>query len=227
MGMDNLDALIGQNLTRLRGDLSQADLAKKMKQLGYRWSQATVWSIEKGERPLRLTEARDVAEVLGEGVSVYDLLRVPGAATLREAVQRVSRENANLRHAMDEYWKALNNLAITADLVADGEDLDQIPMLLWEAVKDWLEAGSLVPEARAAEARNQIAEDLDGLPAEMAERGARTFEDLVRLRAEEAKSQGFEDYESFWKSNMQSVGNYSGMIKPVEVDTDGEHPEEG
>lgn len=224
--MDNLDGLIGQNLARLRGDLSQADLAKKMKELGYKWSQATVWSIEKGERPLRLSEARDVVGVVGSGGSLYDLLHVPDVARLREAVTNVSRENANLRLAMDEYWKALNELAITADLVADGNEVDQIPAHLWEAVEDWLIDGSLVPEARQAEARNQISEDLEGVPGEMVDRGVRTFEELVRHRAAEAKSKGFDDYESHWKSNMETVGNYSGMIKTAKKNADGEHSEE-
>lgn len=64
------DEQIGKNLVELRGDLSQKDLADAMRKLGFRWSQATVWSIEKGERPLRLTEAEAVAEILGETVNM-------------------------------------------------------------------------------------------------------------------------------------------------------------
>lgn len=35
-----------------------------MRQRGHRWSQATVWAVEKGERQLRLTEAEDLGEIL-------------------------------------------------------------------------------------------------------------------------------------------------------------------
>ena len=62
--MASTDEQIGRNLVRLRGDISQKDLADKMRDFGWKWSQATVWSIEKGERPLRLTEAIDLAGIL-------------------------------------------------------------------------------------------------------------------------------------------------------------------
>ena len=59
------DDLIGHNLTVLRGSMSQKELADRMRKLGFKWSQATVWSIEKGERPLRLTESEALGSVFG------------------------------------------------------------------------------------------------------------------------------------------------------------------
>lgn len=59
------DELIGRNLTVLRGSMSQKELADRMRKLGFKWSQATVWSIEKGERPLRLTESEALGSVFG------------------------------------------------------------------------------------------------------------------------------------------------------------------
>jgi hypothetical protein len=35
-----------------------------MRGLGYKWSQATVWSVEKGDRPLKLAEADSLSRVL-------------------------------------------------------------------------------------------------------------------------------------------------------------------
>lgn len=64
--MADLDVLIGENLSRFRGEMSQADLAKQMKSLGFKWSQATVWAVEKGERPLRLSEAAELGTILGK-----------------------------------------------------------------------------------------------------------------------------------------------------------------
>ncbi|MBW9121218.1 hypothetical protein JNB63_14055 [Microbacterium trichothecenolyticum] len=58
------DEQIGANLIRIRNGLSQKDLADAMRARGFKWSQATVWAVEKGERPLRLTEAEGLGVVL-------------------------------------------------------------------------------------------------------------------------------------------------------------------
>lgn len=59
------DEQIGATLTRIRNGRSQKDVADAMRTQGFRWSQATVWAVEKGERPLRLTEAQALGVVLG------------------------------------------------------------------------------------------------------------------------------------------------------------------
>ncbi|WP_018142828.1 helix-turn-helix transcriptional regulator [Alloscardovia criceti] len=53
---------IGRNLASLRkqANISQERLANDMKELGHKWSKATVWSIEQGKRPLRLDEAKSL-----------------------------------------------------------------------------------------------------------------------------------------------------------------------
>jgi hypothetical protein len=51
------DELIGRNLTLLRGSMSQKELAERMRKLGFKWSQATVW--------LRLTESEALGSVFG------------------------------------------------------------------------------------------------------------------------------------------------------------------
>ena len=58
---------IGANVAQARANkkISQQDLADEMRSRGWKWSQSTVWSIEKGERPLRLAEAEDLHEALG------------------------------------------------------------------------------------------------------------------------------------------------------------------
>lgn len=62
--MSDRDVLVGQNLAKLRGDRTQQDIAEAMREAGYKWSQATVWSVEKGERPIRLSEAESLASIL-------------------------------------------------------------------------------------------------------------------------------------------------------------------
>lgn len=65
MDIDQQNRAIGKRLASLRGDVSQKDLADRMRERGHKWSQATVWAIERGDRPLKLTEAIDVTEALG------------------------------------------------------------------------------------------------------------------------------------------------------------------
>jgi hypothetical protein len=62
------DSQIGQLIAELRGERTQQSVAAAMRRLGWRWSQATVWSVEKGERPLKLREAADLAVMLGTTV---------------------------------------------------------------------------------------------------------------------------------------------------------------
>lgn len=83
------DRLIGETVKELRGERSQKTLADEMRsRFGHAWSQSTVWSIETGARPLRLTEAQDLADLLG--VSIERLLPTP-VAELRE-LRKLSEE---------------------------------------------------------------------------------------------------------------------------------------
>ncbi len=56
-----------------------------MREMGHKWSQATVWAVEKGDRALKLAEAQDLAEVLG--VSVLDFLADPEQRTAGHVVR--------------------------------------------------------------------------------------------------------------------------------------------
>ena len=87
---------------RARHSMSQHDLAGRMKEADCRWAQATVWSVEAGERPLRLSEASVLAEIFGvpvgslagedgqpsiPGVVIEDVART--IRTLQEAIEAV------------------------------------------------------------------------------------------------------------------------------------------
>lgn len=63
--MTTRDEQIGRNVQKLRGDVSQQALADLMRERGFKWSQATVWAVEKGERPLRVSEGEALTEALG------------------------------------------------------------------------------------------------------------------------------------------------------------------
>lgn len=62
------DAEVGRVVAQLRGERTQQSVAAAMRDLGWRWSQATVWGVEKGERPLKLREAVVLASILGANV---------------------------------------------------------------------------------------------------------------------------------------------------------------
>ncbi|MFF1540461.1 helix-turn-helix domain-containing protein [Microbacterium sp. NPDC058269] len=55
----------GVIVARAKADMSQKELAAAMTDRGFKWSQATISQIEKGERPLRLSEADHLAELIG------------------------------------------------------------------------------------------------------------------------------------------------------------------
>ena len=66
--MPKTDKDIGAIVAALRGQTSQQNLAAKMTRQGFKWTQGTVSSVEKGERSLKLTEGAALAEVLGTDV---------------------------------------------------------------------------------------------------------------------------------------------------------------
>lgn len=227
--MDDLDALIGKNLARLRGDLSQADLAREMKERGFKWSQATVWSIEKGERPLRLSESKHVAEILGvKGLDPAAAFLKPEASSiLRHHLDGVYRAHLKVKEATNGYLNELESLAETADLISD-KDFDAVDNHIWFAVNDWLTKQSPLAIVRQIMKEHRV-EDLTGVPGEMADAGVTTLRELVDARDTTAKERGFEDAEMEWAHNMRVVGNYSRMMKPMAAEQNidnGEHPEE-
>jgi len=111
------DAEIGRALVRLRGSRSQQFLADRMRERGWRWSQATVWSVEKGDRPLRLAEAVDVAEVLGAD-SVADLVGAPLDADIAAAIAEHRGSIFTLMNAVAAFEQSRVNIVPHAVIAA-------------------------------------------------------------------------------------------------------------
>lgn len=103
--MSGSDKEIGRTIAELRGDKTQQAVSVEMRNRGWKWSQATVWSIEKGERPLRLREASDLAEVLGTSMDRFfsDSNSVRLEDDLRETVLRHDRDYENLVSNIENY----------------------------------------------------------------------------------------------------------------------------
>jgi len=63
----DIDQNIAANLRTYReaGHISQEELAQRMTDLGFGFSQATIWKIERGQRPVRASELVALADSLG------------------------------------------------------------------------------------------------------------------------------------------------------------------
>jgi len=66
-----IDQQVGQVVASLRGDMSQQAVADKMRDAGFAWSQATVWSVESGKRPLKLSEARQLSQLFRTSLASF------------------------------------------------------------------------------------------------------------------------------------------------------------
>lgn len=112
------DRIIGENVARVRAaaNRSQADVADEMRRKGFKWSQATVWSVEKGERPLRLAEAEALAAVLDDS-RVSDFLSAPLTYLYFARELEFQRLENALLHAARNWADGLIRLAIIADEV--------------------------------------------------------------------------------------------------------------
>lgn len=108
------DQAIGRALSVARGDaFSQQAVADAMRQRGWKWSQATVWSVEKGERPLRLAEAEDLAYILGRELG--ELLAQPEEVEVVHGMDRVATAISDIVASAEDYLDALDELAFCLD----------------------------------------------------------------------------------------------------------------
>ena len=113
--MPSLDERIGENLVRLRNDLSQRDLAAHMKRLGWKWTHVTVGSVERGERPLRLSEAADIARILA--VDVRLLIEPSGNIAWNAAYLEMVSAQRDFDSAIGDYVRrALSTVSNLGDV---------------------------------------------------------------------------------------------------------------
>lgn len=122
------DDQIGKNLATLRGQVTQQELGEKMRQRGFKWSQATVWDVERGKRPLRLTEALEVVAILNKpGVTVESLWADP--AELR-ATRELKSAFATVREKWENTVWAIQQLLASHDAMREKMDrvsLEDLP----------------------------------------------------------------------------------------------------
>lgn len=108
------DAQIGRNVARARGAMSQKDLALLMRQRGHKWSQATVWNVERGERPLRLSEANALAEIL-EVLSIHTFTVTDAQEKIFATTKAHGSAQNRLEEQVEEVLRLQRQLAAEAD----------------------------------------------------------------------------------------------------------------
>lgn len=161
------DSEVGARLATLRGDVSQAALAAQMKEKGFKWSQSTVWAVEKGDRPLRFTEAVAAAEVLNSSIDL--LLLDTGAlddfGAVKEGLKRAAEARAVVVDDIVRWVVQIVSLNAAAEKLKETEG-DQLSEelakyrdnLLWDVGR----ANDIKWEQLLAEASGEIEQSIHG-----------------------------------------------------------------
>jgi len=132
-----------KNMQRVReqNGWSQGELARRVSELGFSgFHQTTISRIEKAERPVRLSEARGIADALGKPVD--ELLATPESEALveevRGAVIYVRTTEKKIWDAANEYESAiasatwvLSDMAGRAADVLAGRDMESGRLRFW------------------------------------------------------------------------------------------------
>ena len=107
----DIDQNIAANLRTYReaGNISQEELAQRMADRGFGFSQATIWKIESGQRPVRASELIALADSL-EVMPATSLTYKPDAARhqirLEQANRKAHHAYQTLKEAAADYLDA-------------------------------------------------------------------------------------------------------------------------
>lgn len=213
-----MDRLIGENLVAMRGEMSQKALADAMRDKGHKWSQSTVWAVEKGDRPLKLTEAHDLEDLLGVAVSTEWFRHEPAITAVSRGVNNLTVLRNKAIDALTEYfWHQVTMSRVLRDAWGTlPNERERLAGFVAHAVgfastgPEWM-----VEEARA-HAEGSQTQVIGGVPGEAYPHRA---EILQMIRGHEsAIAQLLQEAEVVAHVQKRSV-------KHAEEQDDGEHPE--
>jgi transcriptional regulator with XRE-family HTH domain len=145
----DIDQNIAANLRTYReaDNISQDELAQRMADRGFGFSQATIWKIESGQRPVRASELVALADSLGI-MTATSLTRKPDAVRhqveLDQANRRAHDAYAALKEAAADYLDAQVELLVAARQAQDAG------LAVTELYTSWLDSP---PEEAVIEAR--------------------------------------------------------------------------
>jgi transcriptional regulator with XRE-family HTH domain len=120
----DIDANIAANVRAYReaADMSQEELAQQMADRGFPFTQATVWKVERGQRPVRAGELIALGDIFGR-ILVTDLTDHPDATRhtikLERASANTSATYSTLKAAAAAYLDAQVQLVYAARLAHD------------------------------------------------------------------------------------------------------------
>ena len=100
---DPRDKRVGQTIRAARGDLSQSELAEEMRAKGHKWRQATVWAVESGIQPLRVSEAGDLAEILSIDFTAFEPVQDAELFTLKQLITEAQGDKRDAEQALGRW----------------------------------------------------------------------------------------------------------------------------
>src|SRR5262245_21922258 len=139
----------GVRAYREAAGISQDELAQRMSDRGFGFSQATVWKIERGQRPVKASELVVLADFLGGlRLSPMSLTSEPGAARHRARMQQAN----HLAHGAYQALKAAAVAYIEAqfEVAAAAREAHDDGVIVTELDISWL---SIPPEEAVIQAR--------------------------------------------------------------------------
>jgi transcriptional regulator with XRE-family HTH domain len=174
----DIDQNIAANLRTYREavSISQEELAQRMADLGFGFSQATIWKIESGQRPVRASELVALADSLGI-MRATNLTDKPDIAKhevrLEQANRKAYRAYETLKKAARDYLDAQLELVVTARLA------DDAGLAVPERHTSWL---GTPPEEAVIQAR---------VEADQEEARSEQVNDAVNMIMETLRSHGY------------------------------------
>ena len=194
---ENLDRVVGENLRLYReaAGLSQEEVAAQMVAAGFGFSQATVWKIETGRRPVRLIEAEPLMEAVG-APRWRGLTQPPRETQHLVLIDQVSRR---LHQQFNEIYKLAGEyLRGQLDLVMAVHDARAAGVAVPDPQTSWLEttAEHAVLKARVESEEGQAYDDLvfNKVDAILASLRANGYDPV--LRPEDVRVMGLDTSES-------------------------------
>lgn len=136
------DAAIGQNVAILRGSRTQKMIADGMRDLGFKWTQTTVWEVESGKRSLKAKETRALAEVLNTHVQNLfgETVVTQTRGVILRRMHKIKELEIAAAEAIENYALArTKSLALAEEtmleLIESGVDHDDVLMYLARSLK--------------------------------------------------------------------------------------------
>jgi transcriptional regulator with XRE-family HTH domain len=170
----DIDQNIAANLRTYReaGSLSQEELAQRMADRGFGFSQATIWKIESGQRPVRASELVALADSFGIllATSLTDEPEVTRhEVRLEQARRKTSHAYETLKEAAADYLDAQVELVVMVRLAHDAG------LAVTELHTSWLD---VPPEEAVIQAR--VETDLEEIRSEQVNDAVNKILDALR-----------------------------------------------